>query len=88
MPSFRKLSPTEIAALEQRPLGARAQVAREYDAYMADFTAGDYGQAQLAAGYSGWLGVASSGVQVGSPMVSGFPSLSPPGMANCGRQNK
>lgn len=49
MPRFRKLNSAEIAALEQRPPGARAQVAREYDAYVADFAAGDYGRVELAA---------------------------------------
>ena len=48
MPRFRKLSEAEIAALDQPALGARAQIAREYDAYVAGFTAGDYGQAELA----------------------------------------
>ena len=33
MPRFHKLSPAEITALEQPTLGARAQVAREYDIY-------------------------------------------------------
>jgi hypothetical protein len=50
MPSLRKLSPASIAALEQIPLGTRAQVAREYDGYLAGFAAGDYGRAELAAG--------------------------------------
>jgi hypothetical protein len=49
MPSVRRRSPAEIAVLEQRPLGARTQVAREYDAYVADFVAGDYGRGELAA---------------------------------------
>lgn len=50
MPRFRKLNPAEIAALEQPMLGARAEVAREYDAYVADFTVGEYGRVVLAAG--------------------------------------
>ena len=37
-------------------------------------------QAWLA-GYSGWLGVRTSGVQVGSAVVSGLPSVSPARMA-------
>ena len=49
MPRFRKLNAAEIAALEQRPPGARAQVAREYDACVADFAVGDYGRVELAA---------------------------------------
>src|SRR5690349_10731304 len=50
MPSLHKLNPAEIGALEQRPLGARAQIAQEYDAYLANFALGDYGRAELAAG--------------------------------------
>ncbi len=49
MPRFRKLNSAEIAALEQRPPGTRAQIAREYDAYVADFAVGDYGRVELAA---------------------------------------
>ena len=49
MPSVRRLSPAEIAVPHQRLLGARTQVAREYDAYVADFVAGDYGRVELAA---------------------------------------
>jgi hypothetical protein len=37
MPSFRKLSAAETAVLEQPPIGARAELAREYDAYLAEF---------------------------------------------------
>jgi len=47
MPRVRKLSPTEVAALEQATPGPRAQVAQEYDAYLADFAIGDYGRAEL-----------------------------------------
>jgi hypothetical protein len=50
MPSFRKLSVAEIATLEQPRPGTRAQVAQEYDAYLADFAIGDYGRAELAEG--------------------------------------
>ena len=50
MPSFRKLRPDEIAALDQPTVGARAEIARVYDAYLADFVIGDYGQAEMAAG--------------------------------------
>jgi hypothetical protein len=38
-----------MAELEQRPLSARAQIAREYDTYVAEFVAGEYGRAELAA---------------------------------------
>jgi hypothetical protein len=50
MPSLRKLSLAEIAALDQPALSARAQAVREYDAYLADFAAGDYGRVELAEG--------------------------------------
>jgi hypothetical protein len=50
MPSFRKLGPTEISALEQPAIGARAQVAEEYDDYISAFAPGDYGRAELLAG--------------------------------------
>jgi hypothetical protein len=50
MPRFHKLTPAEIATLERRPPGARAQVAREYEEHLADFVAGDYGCVDLAEG--------------------------------------
>jgi hypothetical protein len=50
MPAFRKMSPAEIAVFDQPPIGLRAQVAREYDAYLAGFAAGDYGQVALIDG--------------------------------------
>jgi hypothetical protein len=50
MPSFRKLSPAEIAALDQPPIGARAEIARVYDAYLAEFVIGDYGRVELVDG--------------------------------------
>ena len=50
MPAFRKVSPAEIAVFDQPSIGPRAQVAREYDAYLAGFAVGDYGQAALIDG--------------------------------------
>ena len=50
MPSFRKLNAAEPAALERLSLSARAQTAKTYDAYLADFTAGDRGRIELLAG--------------------------------------
>ena len=50
MPQFRKLSMAEIAALDQPPIGARAEIARAYDEYLAGFAAGDDGQAALIDG--------------------------------------
>ena len=50
MPSLRKLSETEIAALEQPTPGLRAQVAQAYDEYLAGFAIGDYGHVELHEG--------------------------------------
>jgi hypothetical protein len=50
MPRFRKLDAAESAALSSPPLGPRAQVAREYDAYLADVAIGHYVRADLAVG--------------------------------------
>jgi hypothetical protein len=50
MPSFRKLSVAETAALEHHSPSVRAQVAREYDAYLDGFAIGDYGRAELVDG--------------------------------------
>jgi hypothetical protein len=50
MPSFRRLSAAEIAALHQGSSGARAKIAQVYDAYLADFAVGDYGRAELTIG--------------------------------------
>src|SRR5262249_21341063 len=47
MPSLRKLSEAEIAALEQPAPDPRDQVAREYDTYLASFAIGDDGQVDL-----------------------------------------
>jgi hypothetical protein len=47
MPWFRKLSPAETAAREQPTPDARTQVVREYDAYLAGFSIGDYSHAKL-----------------------------------------
>lgn len=47
MPTMRKLTTDEVRALETKPLGNRAQVAAEYDTYLQEFAAGDYGEVQL-----------------------------------------
>jgi hypothetical protein len=49
MPSFRKLTAAETAA-NPPTRSARAQIARAYDAYLADFAIGEYGRAELIAG--------------------------------------
>src|SRR5579859_5932423 len=50
MPSLRKLSATEVTALTQPQPGARARIAQEYDEYVASFSVGEYGQAELLTG--------------------------------------
>ncbi|MDQ2995493.1 MAG: hypothetical protein M3R61_00335 [Chloroflexota bacterium] len=50
MPHFRKLNPIEIPAAKSRPITARAQVAQQYDAYLADVAIGDYGRVELHEG--------------------------------------
>jgi hypothetical protein len=54
MPEFRKLSQEEIERLKDpkraRGDSARAQVAREYDAYVADLQPGEYAEVILDEG--------------------------------------
>lgn len=47
MPKLRKLMPEEVRVLNTRPLGERARIAAEYDAYLQDFVPDDYGEVQL-----------------------------------------
>jgi hypothetical protein len=47
MPHFRKLSETEVAALEPPTLGARAETAQSYDHLLAGFAVGDYARVEL-----------------------------------------
>jgi len=49
MPSVRKLSVAEIDALQNRRKGLRKQVEEEYDGILRDYTAGEYGIAELGA---------------------------------------
>jgi hypothetical protein len=46
-PDTQLIDGAEITALEQTAPGLRAQIAREYDAYLADFAIGDYGRAEV-----------------------------------------
>ena len=48
MPSLRKLEAAEVNMFERIGDGVRAQIAREYDGYLADFEPNDYGEALLA----------------------------------------
>src|SRR5262249_12666543 len=85
MPRIHKLTAAEIAALSRRPPGARAQVAREYDEFLANFAIGDYGRVDLAEGerrtsifwildFGFWIGLASTPnpkSKIGNPKSEG-----------------
>jgi hypothetical protein len=45
MPTIRKLHEDEVQKRGTKGESARAQVAREYDGYLADFAPNDYGEA-------------------------------------------
>ena len=47
MPNVRKLSPEEVRTLENRGKGQRKLIEEEYDAFLADYNEGDYGEADL-----------------------------------------
>lgn len=47
MPSVRKLMPDEVGTVENRGKGQRKIVAEEYDELLREYTAGDYGEADL-----------------------------------------
>ncbi len=46
MPQMRRLTPTEVATLEERGPAASARIAAQYDAVLAPFAVGDYGLAE------------------------------------------
>jgi hypothetical protein len=50
MPSFRKLDPEEIKAIENKGKGLRKQTEEIYDAILADYEVGEYGEATLDEG--------------------------------------
>jgi hypothetical protein len=50
MPNFRKLDPEEIKTIENKGKGLRKQTEELYDAILADYEAGDYGEAVLDEG--------------------------------------
>lgn len=52
MPTIRKLQESEVQGLTNKGETARAQVAREYDGYLADFSPNDYGEATVDEGES------------------------------------
>jgi hypothetical protein len=55
MPQVRKLAPEEVQTLEYKSkgMGLRKIIESEYDAFLADYSAGDYGEAALEAGDNG-----------------------------------
>lgn len=47
MPNVRKLSQEEVRTLENRGKGQRKLIEEEYDSFLSDYDAGDYGEAYL-----------------------------------------
>jgi len=50
MPTVRKLSNDEVRAFENRGKGQRKLVEEVYDSILSEYTAGDYGEADLEPG--------------------------------------
>jgi hypothetical protein len=47
MPTVRKLNPQEVQTLERKGKGQRRLIEEQYDAFLADYQEGDYGEAEL-----------------------------------------
>jgi hypothetical protein len=47
VPSFRKLEPAEVQIIENKGKGLRKQTEELYDAILADYEVGEYGEATL-----------------------------------------
>src|SRR5262245_22715609 len=47
MPHMQKLSPEEVRTLEYREKGQRKLIEEQYDAFLADYGPGDYGETNL-----------------------------------------
>jgi len=47
MPNFRKLDPEEVQSIENKGKGLRKLTEEQYDAILADYEVGDYGEATL-----------------------------------------
>jgi hypothetical protein len=47
MPNFRKLTPEEIYAIENKGKGLRKLIEAQYDAILAEYSVGEYGEAVL-----------------------------------------
>ena len=50
MPKMRKLSVDEVRTIERKNKGQRKVVEEQYDTFLADYTLGDYGEAELEDG--------------------------------------
>jgi hypothetical protein len=50
MPTVRKLTPQEVQTLERTGMGQRRLVEEQYDAFLAGYEPGDYGEAELEEG--------------------------------------
>jgi hypothetical protein len=47
MPTMRKLTSQEVQTLEYKGKGQRKLIEEQYDAFLADYEVGDYGEAEL-----------------------------------------
>lgn len=47
MPAFRKLEPEEVKTIENKGKGTRRLTEEQYDAFLAEYEVGDYGEATL-----------------------------------------
>ena len=47
MPTVRKLAPEEVQTIENKGKGLRKLTEEQYDRFLADYDAGDYGEAEL-----------------------------------------
>jgi hypothetical protein len=47
MPAVRKLAPEEVEKIENKGKGQRKLTEEQYDAFLADYAVGDYGEAEL-----------------------------------------
>jgi hypothetical protein len=47
MPKFRKLAPEEAQAIENKGKGLRKIIEEQYDAILAEYSVGEYGEAVL-----------------------------------------
>lgn len=47
MPRVRKLSPDEVHAIEYKGKGVRKLTEEQYDLFLSEYNAGDYGEAEL-----------------------------------------